>query len=137
MKRSDQDQLLQELLTDEAWSKFRGDSLEQTVRALRQRQRTRRFARFGLLALAPVLVSLGLWINFRTPNVIVTRQGIAAPPHVVEIMPARPAEPVEQITKEELLALFPGRALALIGPPGEQQLIFFDSPPSPQLSISR
>ena len=129
MKRSDQDQLLQELLTDAAWSKFRGDSLEQTVCALRQRQRTTRFARIGLLALAPVLVSLGLWINFRAPNVTVTRQEIAAPPQVVEIMPARPAEPVEEITKEELLALFPGRALVLIGPPGEQQLIFFDSPP--------
>lgn len=129
MKRSDQDQLLQELLTDAAWSKFRGDSLEQTVRALRQRQRTTRFARIGLLALAPVLVSLGLWINFRAPNVTVTRQEISSPPPIVEIRPTRPAEPVEQITKEELLALFPGRALALIGPPGERQLIFFDSPP--------
>ena len=33
---------------------------------------------------------------------------------------------VKIITDEELFALFPNRAMALIGPPGRQQLIFLD-----------
>jgi hypothetical protein len=32
----------------------------------------------------------------------------------------------EIITDEELFALFPNRALALIGSPGHQQLVFLD-----------
>jgi hypothetical protein len=33
---------------------------------------------------------------------------------------------VKFINDEELLALFPGRPLALVGKPGEQQLVFLD-----------
>ena len=33
---------------------------------------------------------------------------------------------VKIITDEELFALFPNRALALIGAPGRQQLVFLD-----------
>jgi hypothetical protein len=48
-----------------------------------------------------------------------------------ELAPASPEEAAPQvkfITTEELLALFPDRPLALVGPPGRQRLIFFDEP---------
>jgi hypothetical protein len=37
---------------------------------------------------------------------------------------------VRVISDEELFALFPGRSLALVGPPGHQQLVFLDEPVS-------
>jgi hypothetical protein len=40
--------------------------------------------------------------------------------------PPPDAAKVKIITDEELFALFPNRALALIGSPGHQQLVFLD-----------
>jgi hypothetical protein len=42
--------------------------------------------------------------------------------------PAAPSETsdVKIISDDELFALFPGRSMALIGTPGQQQLVFLD-----------
>jgi hypothetical protein len=39
--------------------------------------------------------------------------------------------PVKLITDDELLALFPDRPVALIGKPGQQQLVFLDELETP------
>jgi hypothetical protein len=46
--------------------------------------------------------------------------------------------PLKFITDEQLLALFPGRPLALIGKPGQQQLLFLGqpAPSSPEASTT-
>jgi hypothetical protein len=39
-----------------------------------------------------------------------------------------PTIPVRKLTDEELFALFPDRQIALVGPPGDQRLLFLDAP---------
>ena len=43
---------------------------------------------------------------------------------------SKPESKVEYITTEQLFALFPNRAMALVGKPGHQQLIFLDGRPA-------
>jgi hypothetical protein len=44
----------------------------------------------------------------------------------VAVPAAEAAAPIKVISDEDLLALFPDRSMALLGPPGQQQLVFLD-----------
>jgi hypothetical protein len=81
------------------------------------------------LALCPLILALAFWLS-RTPPLQEVR--VIAPPKGPEpkraVTENRPAATVKRISDEELLALFPGRSLALIGPPGHQELVFLDAP---------
>ena len=87
-------------------------------------QRRRRSLRRGIevCVLACLALALGLVALLERPHPI--QAPIAAVPNKSEDAP--PAK-VSIITDEELFALFPGRAVALIGKPGRQQFVFLEA----------
>jgi hypothetical protein len=120
MKRSEQDRLLREILEDGEAANFRAASLARGVDFLKRRERRRRLAQACAMFLLPGLLILGLVLHLAS--------GPAAAPPVVRADSAPPADTakVKIITDEELFELFPNRALALIGSPGQQRLVFLD-----------
>ena len=119
MKRSEQDRLLREILEDGDAANFRAASLARGLDFLQQRKRRNHAAQAWAAAILPMLLITGLVLHLAKPA--------AAPPTVVPAPLARAdAAKVKIITDEELFALFPNRALALIGAPGRQQLVFLD-----------
>jgi hypothetical protein len=112
MKRSDQDRLLREILEEGEAADFRAASLARGVDFLRRRKR-----RNGIAQACSVCV-LALHLAPRP----------AGPRLAVVTAPVTQADTskVKIINDEELFALFPNRPMALIGPPGRQQLIFLD-----------
>jgi hypothetical protein len=114
------DRLLKEFLAGEELSDFRQASLDHSLNIMRRAQRRRRAVRFG--ALAAVSVAAVLALTLRWADVPVSQP-------VTESLSAQPGPPpVKFISEQELLALFPGRSLALVGEPGRQQLVFLDDP---------
>jgi len=104
-------QLLDSVLGGDELAGARQASLEGGLRALRRR-RQGRTAGLSFLIVAAALVLL---LPQREQPVTVVQEQAA---------PAAPK--FERITKEQLFALFPGRAMALVGKPGEQELVFLD-----------
>ena len=120
MNNSEKDQLLKEILEP---SDFRQSSLERGLASIRQRRRRRRTVRACALASLPLLMTLGIlfkWASVSSPRRS-SNPSMAAvsSPHVERVE-------IKFITDEELFALFPNRSLALIGKPGQQQLVFLD-----------
>ncbi len=127
MKRGDQDHLLKEILTGDELSEFRQVSLETGLAALRQEAARRHRRRASLLACLPLCLAVAFLLRQSTHPTI--RPTEASRPSGAATGPTQPGLPdIRFINDEQLLALFPGRAVALIGRPGEQQLVFLDEP---------
>jgi hypothetical protein len=123
MKNSDENPLLKEILTDENLSALRDTSLKQGLDAIRRQRRMRRAMHAGMFVLIPTL----LVFTLRKP--IENRASNTSNPPVQETTAAAiaPAESgIKLISDEELFALFPGHSLALIGKPGQQELVILD-----------
>ncbi len=127
MNRSEQDRLLGEILAGDEVAGFRQASLERGLTALRRRQRQRAL-RTGVLALTPLFVALGFLLSRPHGGNLPGGTSTGAPP-VLAAAATIAASPVKFITDDELIALFPGRAVALIGKPGHQQFLFLDELP--------
>jgi hypothetical protein len=147
MKPTDQDRLLSEILNDGEAANFRAASLARGLDFLQRRRRRKRLAQAGAVLLLSGLLILGLFVHpasgpsptarmiswaarQRRPaeDLKINVQHPATPP-VVRAAAAAPATDtgkVQIITDEELFALFPNRAMALIGAPGHQRLVFLD-----------
>ncbi len=128
MKRSDHDKLLREMLTGVEVSDFRKASLEGGLASLRRRRRYRRVAQAGVVMALTLLVALGI-VHERTQNKLARQMASVKPisnSPVASPAPSSENSKVNIISDEELFALFPGRSMALIGKPGEQQLVFLD-----------
>ncbi len=130
MKQSEQDQLLKDLLGDDSPSNLRTASLEQSLAALRRRRHQRRVAATAVAAMLFIAAGGLLLQRFSAvPSASLasnsSRAQGAAPP--AENPPA-----IKFISDDELLALFPGRSVGLIGSPGHQTLEFFDEPSNEQ-----
>jgi hypothetical protein len=120
MKRSDQEQLLREILEEGEGTDFRAASLARGLDFLRRRQRRVGMARVCAAGVLAGLLVFGLvWHPALRPGA--TRMAV-----VTASAPPTETGKVKIITDEELFALFPNRAMALIGPPGQQELIFLD-----------
>ncbi len=119
MKRTEREKLLNEILSGEELADFRQASLAHALASLERRRQRRRALRVCAWASLPVLLAAALLIN--RPH---------ATPLTLAVSPetATPRPPVKFINDDELMALFPNRALALIGAPGHQQLVFLDEP---------
>lgn len=117
MKRSDQDRLLRDVLDDAALSATRDAALVSGLRALRGRRR-RRTLLAGTTASLAFAALLALLTQRRIASTAPAARQTASSP--------TPAPAVTMIDDAQLLALFPDRPAALIGPPGEQQLVFLD-----------
>lgn len=127
MKHPEHDRLLNEIVTGEELADFREASLEHALSAIRQQRRRQRFLRLGALAAVPVVVALGIVFS-RSPKPPLREipASNASPVVASAVHPRTP--PLKFINDEELLALFPDRPVALIGKPGQQQLVFLDKP---------
>src|SRR5262245_53931153 len=129
MKRHEEDQLLKELLAGEEMSEFRHRSFDRGLEALRRTRRRRQVVRGVALAVCPLILALAFWILRPAPAPEVRVIAPPKPPAPTRAVAAtRPAATIKRISDEELLGLFPGRSMALIGPPGHQELVFLDTP---------
>lgn len=127
MKRSEQDRLLEEIISGDELSSFRQASLENGLALLRQQRRRRRNTRVWVLAALPLLLALGIVFN-RAPGFRPRPTGSVPPARTALVTPHLRTTEAKLITDDELFALFPNRPLALIGKPGHQQLVFLDRP---------
>lgn len=131
MNDSERDHLTRELLTGDEVSKFRQQSLQKALMALRQRRRRGQALRVGAVI---GLVSLLGWTLLRDWRA--ARDEVKDSPRATK-NPAIAASAAEQrvgvtfISDEELFALFSDRPMALIGTPGHQQVVFFGRPAYP------
>jgi len=126
MNRHEQDQLLKELLTGEEMSTFRLSSLEGGLTFVRRKRRRQRAVRLCALAGAALLCASGILLNRVVDHADQQIAGSGSPD--IQSPPLPPeAATVKFISDEELFALFPDRAMALIGKPGQQQIVFLDA----------
>ena len=127
MKHPEHDRLLNEIVTGEELANFREASLQQGLTAIRRQRRHHRFVRLGALAVLALLAALGIVFS-RSPKPALREIAASnASPVAVSSAQTRTA-PVKLINDDELLALFPDHPVALIGKPGQQQLVFLDQP---------
>jgi hypothetical protein len=127
MKRIEQDRLLSQLLAGDERSDFRRASLEQGLALIRRRRRARRVGRWCVLALLPL--AFGAAILFSWPSRPDVRPVSIAQFHTPGTSgQTAKAGSIQIIDDEQLLALFSGRPLALVGQPGHQQLLLLDQP---------
>jgi hypothetical protein len=147
MSPDDHDRLLRELLGTDALEALRRDSLAAGLAAVRA-QRRRRATLTGATAAITLVAAFGwMWHGRPSPESVAMEHEAhlpRLPAYTVEITPAvmgttedvpdalPPAtdDGVQLISDEELFALFPGRAMALIGPPGAQRFLFLDEQPA-------
>jgi len=123
MKLSEKQKLLREILPGDDIADFERASLERGLADLRRQRRHGYLMRAGALAATVGFISLGIILKQHNP----VRESAAN----VQSPPAPTASnPVKFISDDELLALFSGRSVALIGKPGQQRLVFFDQPES-------
>jgi len=125
MKHPAHDPVLKEVLRGSEPSNFRQAALEHGLAALRRRRRQRLALRASGLAAAAAFAALAIMIDKTDRSV---RPSKAPVQHPVAVVPAAgpPSRQLKVISDEELFALFPGRAMALIGKPGHQEFVFLD-----------
>jgi hypothetical protein len=123
MTPQDHDHLLGELLSGDEISAFRRGSLEKSLDYVRIHRKRRQWKRGATAGLCLVLfLSAGIVWNRLSENFYSTQSRLtlrSTPETVSEL---------KVINDEELFRLFPGRSMALIGKPGEQELVFLDGP---------
>jgi len=115
MKRFRPEQLLRDVLADDEVERLRASTLTEMLRAAGLRRQRRAWISGAAGTLAVVMAILVL-----THFPVHPPRGSAGP--------AQPLtrSPVSLIDDEQLLALFPDRPVALVGPPGDQRLLFLD-----------
>ena len=118
MNSPEHEKLWREILDSGEAADFRGASLARGLAFLRRRRLRRRLAETSLLAALLAAAVFGP-----------ARHRISVPPAAKLALGASSRAEmsrVEVISDEQLFALFPHRALALIGPRGHQELVFLD-----------
>src|SRR5689334_17041378 len=113
---SEHGKLLSDLLAE---NDLRAATLQAGLTAMRRRRFRRQLTRAVALLVAPILVAM---IAYRMSIQPRTQRApaVAQAPQVV------PGTNIRVLTDEQLLDLFKGRPVALIGPPGNQQLLLLD-----------
>jgi hypothetical protein len=124
MKSQNHHRLLREIISGKDHEQFRQASLEAGLGALRRRRRTRTGMRFGIAVACGCLLAN----SFRIRQTRVAHPSSPVTLASTVLKPQPKPEPVKIISDEELFALFPGRAVALVGPRGRQQFVFLDQP---------
>lgn len=132
MKTSKWDSLLEDLLSGEETAQCRVSSLQQTLAAVRGFQRRRRARRMAAFAALPMALAIACLVAHlpgpaqqRTSNMTLSPV-TATTDTAVAAAGVAPTAVVRFISDDELLDLFPGRPVALIGSPGRQRFVFLD-----------
>ena len=115
--KPDRDRLWDDMLTDSTPAELREDLLRNTVGIARRRRQRR-----TVLCLAAAVIPLVAILTLRNPGDTMVRQPRSSTPAAVATETKRIGKP-EIISDEELFAIFPNHALALVGPPGNQRLV--------------
>ena len=135
MKRSEQNEILNRLTAEMDLAELKRSSLESGLSALRQRRQRRRAHRAWALAILPVLLAGALLVD---RSVGILRPKTPPTQHISAATGAGSQDSgARLISDEELFALFPNRALALVGKPGHQELIFLDQGATSEPGITR
>jgi hypothetical protein len=116
-KSADHERLLQETLGEA--EDLRAASLEGTLAAMRSVRRRRRVQKV-IAAGALVILALVWWFRTELPRPVKTIIAKTVGPA------AKVESAVSFISEDELLAQFPDRAVALVGPPTNRRLVFLD-----------
>ena len=129
MKPSKHNPILKGLLAEDSLEVVRRRSLEQGMAITRHRRRRTNWAK-GAIASVLLVATMCLLMPRRQPPFtrdVATGQPTANPTRISAVAAAtRNSAVVRFISDEELLALFPGRSLALVGPPGHKELVFLE-----------
>ena len=162
MKTAEQERLLADVLHDESYIAFRrelGEAMLKSARARRRRRWTKPLLALAacvaitltanslLQTRAPVVVPASTVVTIRSvplrPEQIVTT---ASAMRNLAVVHSRTPEslpvvstvtlPVKGLSDEELLALFQGRAVALVGAGADRRLMFLDEDQTPGGGIS-
>ena len=118
----DREKLLTEVLVDE--TDVRQATLRAGLSALRGR-RVRRYAARVATLLIPSLLTAGLIVSRMNRPFRNEPQ-----PTRVQLEETVPGTRIHVLTDEQLLDMFKGRPVALIGPPGNQHLLLLDQSPN-------
>jgi hypothetical protein len=120
MNTPDKNELLNDILGDAELNAIRDASLTRGLGAMHARARRRR--QFQVVAIAAPLLLLALRWHFQPTQKVVLTSVANAPASTA----SEDGDKVKYINEKELLALFPGRPIALIGEPGHQRFILLD-----------
>jgi hypothetical protein len=124
MKPSEQEKLLTHILPGEDGADFERASLEHGLSYLRRQRRRGHLLRAGGLAAVVGLIAAAFVLKSHQHS----PRGGGSNAQLASTPSAANSSRVEFINDDQLLALFPGRSVALIGKPGEQRLVFLDKP---------
>jgi hypothetical protein len=125
MRRTEQDDLLKALLPGEESAQFRRVSLELGLKAMAAR-RTRRQVLRACAGCSLLLALAGTVLWPWRPGHWTARKSVVQLPDVATAPASAATGSVKFISDDELMALFPNQAVALIGKPGHQQFVFLD-----------
>lgn len=130
MNRDEERKLIVGVLSDRDPGLVREESLARALDAVKHEARRRRAVRHLALICAPLLVGLVVvLVSRRVPDRITP---VAQAPRLGEPTAPISHSSIEPIDDQELLALLPGKTVALIGPPGRERLLVFDLPGPPR-----
>jgi len=131
MIRDEQDRLLNEILAEDELEQFRRTSENRMLDAVRRTHRRRRATRVIAICSLPLLAALAFVVAHHTSSTRIASIHPQVSPPPARVSPNKPVT-VQTINDDQLFAMFPDRQMALVGPPGHQQLVFLDRPkPSP------
>jgi hypothetical protein len=121
MTNHDRDQLLGDVFDGDELNQLRQTSLSRGLKEMRRRRQCAVAARVSMMAIPVLLLAVvAFYPRFQQPRLTPVPTTMAFAP--------KGESKVEYITADQLFALFPNRAMALVGKPGHQQLIFLDKP---------
>lgn len=126
MNRKNQSRLLKEILEGDDLAAFRLATLERGLTAARRTRARRHALRRCALVLLPAMAVAVVLLGRMASSSRLSPSAAAPAPTQLAAAPTRHPN-VQFINDEQLFALFPGRAMALIGKPGHQQLVFLDA----------
>ena len=113
------EELLNEVMSPD---ELRAATLERTLTAARRHRRVRRAAQ-GAIVVAALLIPATIALRERAPkNPAITENNLQSAPSTQTV----PGTNIRIVSDEELLAMFPGRPVALVGPPQDRRFVFLD-----------
>jgi hypothetical protein len=127
--------LLREVLDRESLEEFRRASLATGLEFIRRRHRRRTVAKACAVVGLPLLGALAM-VSYENVTWSKGNSKLASPAGVVAA-DSNPSNDLQIINDEQLFALFPNQALALVGKPGHQQLVFLDQSQPEQPAVER
>lgn len=125
--KPDHDELLNEVFSESASDDFRAALLERTLVSACRQRRLRRAGRVcGTTVFCVALLAAVFWQTREAATERLTKNGTQSPSAPQTEVPTVPGTSIRLVSDDELLAMFPDRPVALVGPPENQRFVFLD-----------